>query len=127
MRGNAVFPYRAEIIHIDPAIKGLSIQATSGGRGELEVVNHTSDDVFLIDENGQDFVRITPTEVYELRNGVWVKTKESNTYYWSDARISYMGEGTGTEIDQKGKSWQVTGHVNATVFTVQGRTTKTGK
>lgn len=117
-----VMPYVARVETVTPDITGLVIQATSGGGGELEIINNTDLEVVLINESGDVYVRLTPTSVYELIEGKWTKTKDTPIYYCHDPRIAYIGPEPDSRSSMVVKDWYITGKAGDEVFTITGNT-----
>jgi hypothetical protein len=117
-----VLPYVAQVESVEPQVPGLEIRGTVGGGGELEVVNHTDQDVTLFDEQGTPYVRIQPDGVYEFLGNTWKKTKDTPIYYCHDYRIFYQGPEPSTHSRQLMKTWAITGNIGGQTFLIKGHT-----
>jgi hypothetical protein len=115
-------PYLAQIESINPSLPGLEIRATTGGGGELEIKNDTHQEVMLINEQGQPYVRLVSDGVYELLGSNWVKTKDTSVYYCHDPRLAYKGPEPDSHTLQVIKQWVITGQLGNQTFTVSGQT-----
>lgn len=117
-----VLPYVAQVKSVEPGVANLKIRATAGGGGELEIVNHTGQQVILLDEQGDSYVRITPDGVFHRSGGTWSKTKDTPVYYCHDPRIVYEGPEPASGEHQVVKQWEITGLVDEQEFVVRGQT-----
>ncbi len=115
-------PYVSQIEAVNPDLPGLEIRATAGGGGELEIINRTGQEVTLLNEQGDPYVRIMPDGTYELLGGTWVKTKDAPVYYCHDPRIVYSGPEPTTRNSQVMKRWTIIGRVGEQTFTINGQT-----
>lgn len=117
-----VLPYVAQVESVEPEIPGLEIRATAGGGGELEIINHTGQEVILLDEQDNPYARLAPDGVYELIEGTWQKTKDIPVYYCHDPRIVYEGPEPTAGGSQVVKQWRILGQVGDKTFTISGQT-----
>ncbi len=119
---SVVLPYIAQVESVRPEIRGLIIQGTSGGGGELEIRNQTTQEVTILDEQGSAYVSLTPDGVFELLGETWVNTKNTSEYYCHDPRIVYLGPEPSNRFPQIMKKWTITGKIGQQIFKVDGIT-----
>jgi hypothetical protein len=115
-------PYVAHISEISPELPGLTIRATAGGGGELEITNHTGAELTLLDVGDVPYVRLARDGVYELVGEQWVKTSETPVYYCHDPRLTYHGPEPASQSTQVVKRWVIHGYAGAKKFVVTGTT-----
>jgi len=115
-------PYVAQVEAIVPELPGFEVRSTAGGGGELEVVNHTDQEAWLLDEQGRAYVRLGPHGVYEMIGGMWKKVREEPVYYCHDPRLTYSGPPPSSRRASPVKRWIITGRLGEEPFTISGQT-----
>lgn len=115
-------PYYAKVLDIEPQISGLTIHATKGFGGEVEIINETERTFVLLDESNHPYARISPKGVYEWRNSVWHKVNDGNHYYMHDPRLRYLGPPPTDESSTVMKEWIITGLLDEEKVKIQGVT-----
>jgi hypothetical protein len=115
-------PYTAQVDDISPDLPGVEFRATRGAGGELEITNHTEQELVLLDEHAQPYIRLAPDGLYELRETTWVRTKDSPVHYCHDPRIVYDGPEPDSRKTQVVKRWTIAAQLGDQTITVTGRT-----
>ncbi|MGH9190688.1 MAG: hypothetical protein ACRD0Q_11790 [Acidimicrobiales bacterium] len=72
--------YRSEVVSVVPAVRGLRLRLLDLGR-RVEVVNDTSTDVVVLGYEGEPYLRVGPSGVYENRRSpaVWLNRADAET------------------------------------------------
>ena len=117
-----LFPYIAYIDKVEPKIPGLIIKETRGCGGEISIINNTGEDVYLYDERGQEYVKITSFTICRKVAGEWRIEAHSNVYYCLDPRLRYEGPEPKDQKTQIIKHWSIEGRAGETHFTIIGHT-----
>jgi len=115
-------PYVAQVEAVVPESPGFEVRSTAGGGGELEIINHTDQEAWLLDEQGRAYVRLGPQGVYEMVGDTWKKVRDEPVYYCHDPRLTYYGPPPPSRRVSTVKHWIITGRLGGEPFTISGKT-----
>ncbi len=115
--------YLAHVDKVEPKIPGLGVKEYDAVIGAFEIINNTSQDLYLYNQQGQESIKIANTGGVFVRDdrGQWKKSDNSNWINVSGPPISYEGpppKKCGTVVSE----WVVRGRVGETPFEIHGRT-----
>jgi hypothetical protein len=124
--GTGIRYYTAYVDRVEPTIPGLVV---TGGTSSIYIENNTGVDVYVYDSQGEDVLRLTPTECFIRRGQDWTGPHPWNHFNYPGYPVEYSAGATnqphGRYAGQVMREWVVEGRVGETPFKIYGRTVYT--